>query len=80
MIGCLRTRVRKQPIIALYFDFENELKFYNLATRPDLDLNCLRLMVFLKGLLERKKDFFEKNQQKTKFPSMKRVQIFTAMR
>ena len=22
--------VRKQPIIALYFEFENELKFYNL--------------------------------------------------
>ena len=30
MIGCWRTRVRKQPIIALYFEFENELKFYNL--------------------------------------------------
>ena len=30
MICCLRTRVRKQPIIALYFEFENELKFYNL--------------------------------------------------
>ena len=29
MIGCLRTHV-KQPIIALYFEFENELKFYNL--------------------------------------------------
>ena len=28
MIGCLR--VRKQPIIALYFESENELKFYNL--------------------------------------------------
>ena len=26
MIGC----VRKQPIIALYFEFENELKVYNL--------------------------------------------------
>ena len=24
MIGCLRTRVRKQPIIALYFEFETE--------------------------------------------------------
>ena len=24
MIGCLRTRVRKQPIIALYFEPENE--------------------------------------------------------
>ena len=31
MIGCLRTRVRKQPIIELYFEFENELKFYNLG-------------------------------------------------
>ena len=30
MIGCFRTRVRKQPIIALYLEFENELKFYNL--------------------------------------------------
>ena len=30
MIGCLRTRVRKQPIIALYFEFENRLKFYYL--------------------------------------------------
>ena len=30
MIGCLRTRVRKQPIIELYFESENELKFCNL--------------------------------------------------
>ena len=30
MIGCLRTRVRKQPIIALYFESELVLKFYNL--------------------------------------------------
>ena len=30
LIGCLRTHVRKQPIIALYYEFENELKFYNL--------------------------------------------------
>ena len=33
MIGCLRTHVRKQPIIALYFETENELKFYNLEAR-----------------------------------------------
>ena len=33
MIGCLRTRVRKQPIIALYFESENVLKFYNLEAR-----------------------------------------------
>ena len=33
MIGYLQTRVRKQPIIALYFEFEFEtvLKFYNLV-------------------------------------------------
>ena len=30
MIGCLRTRVRKQPIIALYFESEPVLKFNNL--------------------------------------------------
>ena len=34
MIGCLRTRVRKQPIIALYFESERVLKFYNLKARP----------------------------------------------
>ena len=33
MIGCLRTRVRKRPIIALYFEFEDELKFHNLEAR-----------------------------------------------
>ena len=37
MIGCLRTRVRKQPIIALYFESEPVLKFYNLEAR----LACL---------------------------------------
>ena len=30
MIGCLRTRVRKQPIIGLYFESETVLKFDNL--------------------------------------------------
>ena len=33
MIGCLRTRVCKQSIIALCFESENELKFYNLEAR-----------------------------------------------
>ena len=33
MIGCLRGRVCKQQIIALYFEFENELKIYNLEAR-----------------------------------------------
>ena len=33
MIGCLRTRVRKQPTIALYFEPENVLKLYNLEAK-----------------------------------------------
>ena len=33
MIGCLRTHVRKQPIIALYFESELVLQFYNLEAR-----------------------------------------------
>ena len=32
-IGCLRTRVRKQPIIELYFESETGLKIYNLDAR-----------------------------------------------
>ena len=30
MLGCLRTRALKQPIILLYFESETVLKFYNL--------------------------------------------------
>ena len=30
MISCMGRRVRKQPIIALYFEFDNALNFYNL--------------------------------------------------
>ena len=33
MIGWLRICVRNQSIIVLYFEFENELKFYNLGAR-----------------------------------------------
>ena len=33
MIGCLRTLVRNQPIIALYFESENEFKFHSLEVR-----------------------------------------------
>ena len=40
MIGCLWTHVHKQPINALYFAFENELKFYNLEAMP-LDESAL---------------------------------------
>ena len=35
MIGCLQTHVCKQPIIALYFEFENVLMFYNLEALSD---------------------------------------------
>ena len=35
MIGCLRTLVRKQPIIVLYLEFETVLKFYSLEARTD---------------------------------------------
>ena len=38
MIGRLWRRVRKKPIVALYFEFENELKFYNLEA--NLLKNC----------------------------------------
>ena len=43
MIGCLRTRARKQPIIALYFEFETVLKIYNLEARcgPTLFANVI---------------------------------------
>ena len=39
MIGCLWTRVRKQPIIALYFEFEIVivLKFNNLEAGSQLE-------------------------------------------
>ena len=43
MIGCLLTRVRKQPIIALDFEFENELKFYNL----EASFTCVKLTMAL---------------------------------
>ena len=52
MIGCLRTRVRKQPIIALYFEPENELKFYNLdAWYHDVD-HVFNFLLHVMGELE----------------------------
>ena len=35
MIGCLRARARKQPIIALYFEFENGLNFITSGPGPN---------------------------------------------
>ena len=43
MIGCLRIRVRKQAIVTLYFEFETELKFYNLEdTTWENDKNTIK--------------------------------------
>ena len=39
MIGCLLTHVHKQPIIALYFEFETVLKFYNLEAWFSLEVS-----------------------------------------
>ena len=44
MIGCLQTRVHKQPIIPLYFEFENKLKF--ITSRPVV------LLIYYCSLLE----------------------------
>ena len=44
MIGCLRTRVCKQPIIALYFESENELKLYSLEARAQYPVYVLIIM------------------------------------
>ena len=49
MIGCLRTHVRKQPIIALYFEFENELKFYNLEAWSPASLDDCRIILHWRG-------------------------------
>ena len=46
MIGCLRTRVRKQQIIALYFESEKELQFYKLEA-SDLVNSYSPVMVLL---------------------------------
>ena len=45
MIGCLRKRVRKQPVIALCFEFETVLQLYNLEARY---LPSSLLLLFLK--------------------------------
>ena len=36
----MNSRVRKQPIIALYFESENELKFYNIEACSKSELLC----------------------------------------
>ena len=58
MIACLRTHVRKQPVIALLFESENELKFYSLKARSRSELFDT-LMLFLEEFFE-KVDFEKK--------------------
>ena len=36
MIGCLRTRVRKQPVIVLYFEFGLPVNLSSETTSPNL--------------------------------------------
>ena len=46
MIGCLRTRVRKQPIVAFYFEFQTVLKLYSLEARAQKSASCESLASF----------------------------------
>ena len=46
MIGCLRTHVRKQPIIVLYFESELVLKLYNLEARL-LNFKCILVIMHM---------------------------------
>ena len=55
MIGCLRTRVREQPIIAL--NFENELKLYNLEAWWQVD----KKLSLGSGDTSNKRQFWEKH-------------------
>ena len=67
---CLLTHVRKQPIIALYFEFETVLKFYNLGAR----FGSKRFdtpIVFLKDFFE--KLIFEKSQYMKNYPACKEL-------
>ena len=50
MIGCLRTRVRKQPIIALYLESETVLKFYNLEACVTEDASMTTKLSYLPKL------------------------------
>ena len=58
MIGCQRTRVRKQPIIVLYFESETVFKFYNLEART-MDAGVKHVYLFLNTVLV----IYQTNQQ-----------------
>ena len=50
MIGWLRTRVRKQPIIMLYFESENELTYYILEAWFVSPVRCI-VVILLKWVM-----------------------------
>ena len=53
MIGCLRTRVRKQPIMALYSESENEqVALLSSSRRPGLVCGVWCFLVILTFSLE----------------------------
>ena len=69
MIGCLQTRVRKQPIIALYFESETVVKFYNLGARSS-DKTCfMRTQTCTHLLTKPDKSFFENIEDQDKVTS-----------
>ena len=51
MVGCLQTSVRMQSIIALYFEFEPVLEFYNLEDLKGLQRSCCMLSYTRNGTL-----------------------------
>ena len=53
MIGCLGTSVRKQPIIALYFESETVLKFYNLEARTNKVLVLILVQTVFEKVISR---------------------------
>ena len=57
MIGCLQTCVRKLLIIALYFEFENELKFNNLEAKIEQVMKVLERVV--EGLIRQRVWIYE---------------------
>ena len=69
MIGCLPTRVRKQPIIALYFELETILKFYNLEARTDILLYFIMVQIVGKGYQQMKKLMLEGRKSSLKVAS-----------
>ena len=73
MIGCLRPRVRKQPIIALYFESETVLKFYYLNARRVYDL-CV-CIIWQEHPKAKRKVFLEKRGIKPVTPGLQGIAL-----